>query len=92
MAAAAAAIPTGFTELLITTRIITDIYRLPAHRTRHAEPSGSECNGADRSGSRADPSDRRLFRTMQFRVRVLSGGEYHESGTLVRPTVCTRRR
>lgn len=39
---AAAAIPTGFIGLLITTRIITDIYHLFAHQTRYAEPSGSE--------------------------------------------------
>lgn len=44
---AAAAIPTGFTELLIT-RIITDVYHLLVHQT-HA--------GADRSGSQAGPTD-----------------------------------
>lgn len=51
---AADAIPTGFTGLLITTRIVTDIYHLLAHQTRHAEPSGSERN---RYGIEADHGD-----------------------------------
>lgn len=44
---AAAAIPTGFTGLFITARIITDVYHLFDHQTRHAGPSGSVLNGAD---------------------------------------------
>lgn len=46
-----AAIPTGFTGLLITTRIVTDIYHLFAHQTRHAERSRAEPSGSERDGA-----------------------------------------
>lgn len=55
---AAAAIPTGFTGLLIT-RIITDVYHLLAHETHAETPSGSERSGLKRIRAvltRAGPS------------------------------------